>query len=80
VSLGVTVVNALMTFPPIYLIEVRPSHSRFVRTDILPKRIGRRSLITISIVGALLSLISVGYGIDGGHTILASVAIIAFVA
>ncbi|KAF8502449.1 general substrate transporter [Gautieria morchelliformis] len=64
VSLGVTVINVLMTFPPIYLIE----------------RIGRRSLVTISTVGALLSLLGVGYGINGGHIMLASVAIITFVA
>ncbi|KIJ29886.1 hypothetical protein M422DRAFT_36797 [Sphaerobolus stellatus SS14] len=64
VSLGITVVNALMTFPPIYLIE----------------RLGRRSLITMSAVGSIVSLFLVGYGLNGGHVILASVAVITFIA
>ncbi|TDL27218.1 general substrate transporter [Rickenella mellea] len=64
VSLGITLVNALMTFPPIFLIE----------------SLGRKSLLKISIGGSLLSLLLVGYGINAGLKILSSVAIMAFVA
>ncbi|KAF8510220.1 general substrate transporter [Hysterangium stoloniferum] len=64
VSLGITVVNAIMTFPPIYLIE----------------RVGRRSLITWSAMGAIISLFAVGYGINNGAVFLASVAVLAFIA
>jgi len=64
VSLGITVVNAIMTFPPIYLIE----------------RVGRRSLITWSAMGAVISLFAVGYGINNGPVLLASVAVLTFVA
>ncbi|THH04819.1 hypothetical protein EW145_g5246 [Phellinidium pouzarii] len=64
VSLGSTVVNAVMTFPPIFLIE----------------RMGRKYLLNISIIGGLVSLLAVGYGLDTGRKVLASVAIISFVA
>jgi CCR4-NOT transcription complex subunit 1 len=63
VSLGITVVNALMTFPPIILIE----------------RMGRKQLLSISIFGALLSLTMVGFGLNSGFVTLSSVAIISFV-
>lgn len=75
-----------MTFPPIYLIEVRALFYFGNLSDTEPtspfpsQRIGRRSLITISTFGALVSLLGVGYGIDGGHIVLASAAIITFVA
>ncbi|KAF8589928.1 general substrate transporter [Ramaria rubella] len=64
VSLGVTVINVFMTFLPIYLIE----------------RLGRRTLITMSTVGAILSLLGLGYGLNDGRVILASVAVLTFVA
>ncbi|KAH8108460.1 general substrate transporter [Phellopilus nigrolimitatus] len=64
VSIGITVVNAAMTFPPIFLID----------------RMGRKALLNISILGGLASLLAVGYSIDTGRKVLASVAIIAFVA
>ncbi|KAH8102879.1 general substrate transporter [Cristinia sonorae] len=64
VSLGITIVNVIMTFPPIFLIE----------------RMGRKSLLTISIIGATVSLLSVGFGLDSGLVGLSSIAIIAFIA
>jgi len=63
VSLGITVVNVIMTFPPIILIE----------------RVGRRSLLTLSISGALISLAAIGYGLNSGFATLASVATLIFV-
>jgi len=63
VSLGITVVNALMTFPPIILIE----------------RTGRRRLLAISTVGALASLFALGFGLNTGKATLSSVAILTFV-
>ncbi|KAG6874320.1 hypothetical protein C0995_001545 [Termitomyces sp. Mi166 len=64
VSLGITVVNVLMTFPPILLIEVR---------------VGRRRLLAISTIGALISLFAVGFGLDTGRVTLSSIAILTFV-
>lgn len=64
VSLAITVVNAAMTFPPIFLIE----------------RIGRKKLLNISMIGSLVSLLAVGYGLNAGHKVLASLAIITYVA
>ncbi|THH31750.1 hypothetical protein EUX98_g2430 [Antrodiella citrinella] len=64
VSLGITIVNVMMTFPPIFLIE----------------RMGRKTLLTISALGALASLVCVGFGLNSGLVGLASVAIIAFIA
>ncbi|EIW85349.1 general substrate transporter [Coniophora puteana RWD-64-598 SS2] len=63
VSLGITVVNFLMTFPPIFLIN----------------RFGRKKLMQLSIFCAIVSHVLVGYGLDGARNTLASVAIITFV-
>ncbi|EJD02102.1 general substrate transporter [Fomitiporia mediterranea MF3/22] len=64
VSLAITVVNVAMTFPPVFLIE----------------RMGRKSLLNISMLGAFVSLLAVGYGLDTNQKVLASTAIITFVA
>jgi len=53
-----------MTFPAIFLIE----------------RMGRKALLFISIGGAFVSLLAVGYGLDSGMKALSSLAIITFVA
>ncbi|CAK5279489.1 unnamed protein product [Mycena citricolor] len=63
VSLGITVVNVLMTFPPIILIE----------------RVGRRRLLALSTIGGITSLILVGFGLNSGLVTLASIAILTFV-
>lgn len=63
VSLAITIVNVLMTFPPIVLVE----------------RLGRRQLLTISTLGALLSLLTVGIAMDSDLGAIASVGIVTFV-
>ncbi|KAG1868745.1 general substrate transporter [Suillus tomentosus] len=63
VSLGITIVNFLMTFPPIFLIE----------------RVGRKQLIQLSVAAALLSHLAVGYGLNSGLVTLSSIAITTFV-
>lgn len=63
VSLGITILNAIMTFPPILLIE----------------RIGRRQLLAISTIGALISLFTVGWALNSGRVTLSSLAIMSFV-
>jgi len=63
ISLGVTVVNVLMTFPPIILIE----------------RMGRKQLLVISAAGAVASLLGVGYGLNRGLVTLSSIAIVTFI-
>ncbi|KAI9569520.1 general substrate transporter [Boletus coccyginus] len=63
VSLGISVVNFLMTFPPIFLIE----------------RVGRRQLFRWSVGGALISHLAVGYGLDSGWVTVTSIAITTFV-
>ncbi|KAG6332242.1 hypothetical protein ID866_6850, partial [Astraeus odoratus] len=63
ISLAITVVNFLMTFPPIFLIE----------------RLGRKQLMQLSVAGALLSHLAVGYGLTMGMVTLSSIAIIVFV-
>ncbi|KAI0698474.1 general substrate transporter [Cytidiella melzeri] len=64
VSLGITIVNVFMTFPPIFLIE----------------RLGRKTLLSLSSGGAILSLLGVGFGLNTGVVTLASVTILSFVA
>ncbi|KAF8837018.1 general substrate transporter [Paxillus ammoniavirescens] len=63
VSLGITIINFLMTFPPIFLIE----------------RIGRKQLFLLSVAGALVSHLAVGYGLNSGWVTLSSIAITTFV-
>lgn len=63
VSLGITIVNVIMTFPPIILIE----------------RVGRKPLLVFSTLGALVSLIAIGYGLNLGLASLASIATLTFV-
>ncbi|PFH49091.1 hypothetical protein AMATHDRAFT_81473 [Amanita thiersii Skay4041] len=63
ISLGITIINVLMTFPPIILIE----------------RLGRKRLLAISIIGAIASLAMVGFGLNNGFVTLSSFAIITFV-
>lgn len=41
---------------------------------------GRKTLLNISIAGAFISLLAVGYGLDSGMKVLTSFAIITFVA
>jgi len=64
ISLLITVVNAVMTFPPIFLIE----------------RMGRKTLMTMSSLGAFVSLVLVGYGLDAAMVALSSAAILVFIA
>ncbi|KAA1474808.1 general substrate transporter [Dentipellis sp. KUC8613] len=64
VSLGITVVNVVMTFPPIFLIE----------------RLGRKTLLYASVAGTLASLYLVGLGLDMGAVALASVVVMTFIA
>ncbi|KDR81371.1 hypothetical protein GALMADRAFT_239236 [Galerina marginata CBS 339.88] len=63
ISLGITVINVIMTFPPIILIE----------------RMGRKSLLILSTLGAVISLLAVGFGLGSGSTTLSSIAIVTFV-
>ena len=44
------------------------------------QRVGRKTLLNVSIVGAFFSLLAVGYGLDSGWKVLPSFAIITFVA
>ncbi|EIW60651.1 general substrate transporter [Trametes versicolor FP-101664 SS1] len=64
VSLGITIVNFFMTAAPIFLID----------------RLGRKKLLSLSATGAIVSLVVVGFGLDSGAVLLASTAIITFVA
>ncbi|KAK7440273.1 Bifunctional purine biosynthesis protein PurH [Stygiomarasmius scandens] len=63
VSLGITVFNVLMTFPPIILIE----------------KLGRKTLLALSVIGALVSLTMVGIGLNNGWVTVSSVFILTFV-
>ncbi|KAG8726769.1 hypothetical protein FRC11_014516 [Ceratobasidium sp. 423] len=63
-SLGITVLNAIMTFPAIFLVD----------------RLGRKRLLMASIIGAIVSNTILGLALDGGITALSSVAVLGFVA
>ncbi|KAG8900222.1 hypothetical protein FRC00_013879 [Tulasnella sp. 408] len=63
ISLGIAILNAIMTFPAVYLIE----------------RLGRRSLLLGSMLAVEISLIALALGLNGGVIALSTVAILAFV-
>ncbi|KAG7086730.1 hypothetical protein E1B28_002663 [Marasmius oreades] len=63
VSLAITVMNVLMTFAPIILVE----------------RVGRKRLLTLSTLGAILCLVMVGVGLNNNWVTVSSVFIVGFV-
>ncbi|KAL5635193.1 hypothetical protein ACGC1H_003031 [Rhizoctonia solani] len=63
-SLGITVLNAIMTFPAIFLVD----------------RLGRKRLFMASIIGAIVSNAILGFALDSGITTLSSVAVLGFIA
>jgi len=64
VSLGITIVNFIATALPVFLID----------------RMGRKQLLSISVGGALISLLGVGIGLNARLITLASITIVSFVA
>ena len=82
ISLGITVVNVIMTFAPIILIEVSGQcyHLHHKLTcRYLTQRMGRKQLLSISIAGILVSLCLVGTGLNTSTVALSSVAIMTFI-
>ncbi|KAF8689129.1 Permeases of the major facilitator superfamily, partial [Rhizoctonia solani] len=63
-SLGITVLNAIMTFPAIFLVD----------------RLGRKRLFMASMMGAIVSSAALGIALDNGITALSSVAVLGFIA
>jgi hypothetical protein len=63
ISFGITVINVIMTFPPIMLVE----------------RLGTIRLLKISAAGSLVSLLAVGWGLNSGGSVVPSIAIVTFV-
>jgi MFS family permease len=62
-SVGITIVNALMTFPAIFLVD----------------RAGRRSLMLLSAFGMGSMAFLLARGLDGHHANLSAVAIVSFI-
>jgi CCR4-NOT transcription complex subunit 1 len=81
ISLSITIINVIMTFPPILLIEVFFIHSFKKRSfSYLPgQRLGTKQLLKISALGVLVSLFAVGWGLNSGASVLSGVAIVTFV-
>jgi MFS transporter, SP family, solute carrier family 2 (facilitated glucose transporter), member 3 len=63
VSLGVAVVNLLMTIPPIFTIE----------------RYGHRKLLIVSFVGIVVSLVILGFALNAEWKVTSSIATLSFV-
>jgi len=63
ISILVTVVNVIMTFPPIFLIE----------------RIGRKKLLTASVLTAVVAHGFIGFGLNNGFVVTCSIAILVFI-
>ena len=83
ISLIIAIINAAMTFPTVILIEVScilkcfgDSH-HVMRYN---KRLGRLPLLRYSAYGSIVSLVLAGIGIDFSIPLLASLAVISFVA
>jgi len=63
ISILVTVVNVVMTFPPILLIE----------------RVGRKKLLTASVLAAVAGHGLIGFGLNNGFVLICSLAILVFI-
>ena len=68
-----------MTFPPIFLIDVRTTHSFLTNSPTRLQRVGRRPLLLASVVGALASLVLTGYGLNTGMVAVSSISVLIFV-
>ncbi|KZO99551.1 general substrate transporter [Calocera viscosa TUFC12733] len=64
ISLIIALINALMTFPPIFLID----------------RIGKRTILQSSIIGTVLFGILIAVGLNTGQAVVSAVGIVGFVA
>ncbi|KZT56554.1 general substrate transporter [Calocera cornea HHB12733] len=64
ISLIIAVINALMTFPPVFLID----------------RIGKRTIMQLSIIACVLFGILITVGLNVGQPVVSAVGIIGFVA
>ncbi|WRT67675.1 uncharacterized protein IL334_004647 [Kwoniella shivajii] len=63
-SIGITVVNAVMTLPAIFLMD----------------RLGRKTLLLASIAGMAITSTLLAIGLDSGHQTLSAVSIVTFIA
>ncbi|KIM32331.1 hypothetical protein M408DRAFT_63315 [Serendipita vermifera MAFF 305830] len=63
VSLGVTVVNVIMTFPPIFVLE----------------RYGQRKILQYSVGGSIISLLILGLALNYNVTVAAAIGTLVFV-
>jgi hypothetical protein len=68
-----------MTFPPIFLVDVRIYLPFFSRELNRLQRVGRRPLLLVSVAGALASLVLTGYGLNTGMIVTSSMSILIFV-
>jgi hypothetical protein len=80
VSLVITIVSVLMTFPAIFLVDVSKNF-RFPRPmyNSVMQRMGRSLLLQASVAGAVFSLVAVGFGLDNRYPTVVGVSIITFV-
>lgn len=84
-SLGITVLNAIMTFPAIFLVDVslgpvRKCTRGVLTVNLLSQRLGRKRLFMASMLGAIISNAALGFALDSGVTALSSVAVLGFIA
>jgi len=76
-GIGITLVNAVMTLPAIFLVDV--SHLNFNSEEAYEQRLGRRSLLVVSCIGMSIMSALLAIGLNNSYQVLSAVAIISFI-
>jgi MFS family permease len=80
VSLGVTVINVIMTFPPVFFVEVCERHHVLVVQCLRQcQRIGQRRILLWSTCGSIISLLLLALSLNHHINIASAIGTLLFV-
>lgn len=79
VSLAVTVVNVIMTFPPIFVMEVSDIFPCWLLILSLYQRYGQKKILQYSVGGSIASLLILALSLNYNVNITAAIGTLAFV-
>jgi SP family facilitated glucose transporter-like MFS transporter 3 len=74
-GISITLVNAVMTLPAIFLVDVSPG----IGLMLTGQRLGRRTLLVVSCAGMAVMSALLAIGLNNSYQILSAIAIISFI-